>query len=117
MATVSLLNKSELIKGHRLDAIFYQPIYLDNEKILKSSDFITFKEACVVVDGPFGSDVHASEYTEEGIPFLRTEEVSPWGIDELKLVFISPEKHESIKRSEVKYKDVVLTKTGVYFGW
>jgi len=118
MAQISIVKYKSLIEGKRIDSEFYSPEQIQNEKLIRSFETIQFgnKELFIVSDGPFGSDVHSDEYVEEGIPFLRTEEINEIGIDETKVVSITKLKHEKIIRSEVKFEDLVLTKTGVYYG-
>ena len=49
---------------------------------------------------------------ETGIPFIRSECVSTSGIIETKLSYISMEAHHSLRRSEVKPGDILITITG-----
>jgi len=51
-------------------------------------------------------------WREEGILFLRSECVSERGLDLSESMFIAPEAHESLKRSEVKAGDILMTITG-----
>lgn len=70
-----------------------------------------------IVDGPFGTQLHASEYTESGVPVVRIANLSFAGqfLDK-DLVFISPEKAEKIKRSEITEGDIIIAKTGATIG-
>jgi restriction endonuclease S subunit len=65
-----------------------------------------------IVDGPFGSAILGSDYADNGIPFIRVQNVTPNGFDETNLTFISIKANNKIMRSECKPGDVVITKTG-----
>jgi len=54
----------------------------------------------------------ASEYVEDGIPFFRSKNISPYNIlwDDMK--YISHEFHKKIKKSILRPGDVVIVRTG-----
>jgi type I restriction enzyme S subunit len=54
----------------------------------------------------------ASEYVEDGIPFLRSQNVEPLRINNNDLKFITPEFHRRIKKSRLTPGDVVIVRTG-----
>jgi type I restriction enzyme S subunit len=105
---------------NRMDSKFYlEQMYLGLTKMhnnplvnLVSFDSISKK----IVDGPFGSEVKADDYVEKGIPFLRVENVTDFGINLDDTVFITEEKNDSLKRSEGVKGNIVYTKTGAYYG-
>jgi len=109
---VFLIKRREL--DVRLDPVFYRPEYRDNEARIKNSGWGYDSVAQIakrIADGPFGSDLKVEEYQPEGIPLLRVTNLKTGEIDG-DLVFISPEKHNQLKRSCVYPNDVVLTKAG-----
>jgi type I restriction enzyme S subunit len=55
-------------------------------------------------------------YTEDGIPFIRSQNVLVNRLIEDDLVFISSEIHEKMKRTHTKPKDVLLNITGASIG-
>lgn len=57
-----------------------------------------------------------SIYIEDGIPFIRSQNVLVNRLIEDDLVFISPEIHEKMKRTHTKPKDVLLNITGASIG-
>ena len=66
------------------------------------------------VDGPFGSNLKASEYVDDGVPVIRGSNLS-LGLrrfDDQNFVFISEEKAVDLKRSETLPYDIVFTKKG-----
>ena len=54
----------------------------------------------------------ASEYVDEGIPFLRSLNVNPLRINKNDLKFITPEFHSRIRKSRLTPGDVVIVRTG-----
>ncbi|HET6558350.1 MAG TPA: restriction endonuclease subunit S [Prolixibacteraceae bacterium] len=74
-----------------------------------------FKNKSDLVDGPFGSSVNTRiDYIDNGeIPVIRTKNVSAKNefiFDDLK--FMTREKFETVKRSQVIPGDIILTKVG-----
>ena len=54
----------------------------------------------------------ASEYLDQGIPFLRSQNVDPLRVNDTDLKFISKEFHARLKKSELSPGDVVIVRTG-----
>lgn len=112
-----LINRGEL-KG-RLDTVFYKPLYLKNDELIKNSQWGYEKLnslALRIVDGPFGSDLKVEEYQATGVPLLRVSNIRT-GEVEGNLVFISEDKSQQLKRSTVFPNDVLLTKAGAILGY
>ncbi|MBY6093969.1 restriction endonuclease subunit S [Ferrimonas balearica] len=125
---VAILDKADGIRRKRQQAIqladdFLRSVFLEmfgdpisNPKkwrVVKLEQLVSDKKD--IVDGPFGSSVNTKvDYVENGeIPVIRTKNVSPNGefiTDDLK--FMTREKFDTVRRSEVLPGDVVLTKVG-----
>jgi type I restriction enzyme S subunit len=71
-----------------------------------------------IVDGPFGTQLHADEYIEDGeIPVVRVINLSFEGkFIEKDLVFISQQKAKQLSRSKVVPGDIIIAKTGATIG-
>lgn len=114
------LVKSSLLE-ERLDAEYYQPYHYRDLQHLERSPYSLKKLIHVssrVVDGPFGSAIKASDYVNDGVPFIRVADVTR-GEGTIKtddLIFISNEAHQKISRSKVSPNDVVIAKTGATMG-
>ncbi|NNG75057.1 restriction endonuclease subunit S [Acinetobacter sp. ANC 4277] len=75
--------------------------------------YILAKEKDAMVDGPFGSSVNtATDYVEEGIPVIRTVNITNDGFSSDNLKFMRPAKFEELKRHSVKPRDVLFSKVG-----
>ncbi len=67
-----------------------------------------------LVDGPFGSNLPASAYTEDGVPVIRGSNLS-LGVarfDSNEFVYVSDETANKLSRSLCKPGDIVFTKKG-----
>lgn len=66
------------------------------------------------VDGPFGSNLPASAYTETGVPVIRGVNLSLGGerFKDYDYKFISENFSEKLKRSSCKPNDIIFTKKG-----
>lgn len=53
-----------------------------------------------------------SEYVDSGIPFLRSKNVDPFGIDWNDIRYIRRDFHERLKKSALSPGDVVIVRTG-----
>jgi type I restriction enzyme S subunit len=54
----------------------------------------------------------ASEYVESGVPFLRSLNIEPFGVNTNDLKFITPDFHKRIKKSILRPGDVAIVRTG-----
>jgi len=54
----------------------------------------------------------ADKYVEDGIPFLRSQNIKPYFIDKSNLVFIDKAFHEKLSKSELRAGDVAIVRTG-----
>ncbi len=81
----------------------------------ESTDFQikTLDDICnKIIDGPFGSDILEEDYVEQGVPFIRVQNITEYGFEDSSLVFISEKANKRIIRSECRPGDLVFTKTG-----
>ncbi|MDI3519099.1 MAG: type restriction enzyme subunit [Caldanaerobacter sp.] len=71
-----------------------------------------------IVDGPFGTQLHADEYVEDGeVPVIRVINLSYEGkFIKNDLVFISKDKANKLIRSRVIPGDIIIAKTGATIG-
>jgi type I restriction enzyme S subunit len=63
-----------------------------------------------IVDGPFGSNLKASEYLEEGIPIVRLQNIDRNFFIDKNIKFISHEKANLLKRHSFIKGDIIITK-------
>jgi type I restriction enzyme, S subunit len=65
-----------------------------------------------IVDGPFGSNLKASEYVDEGVPIARLQNIDRHEFVHKNIRFISPEKAIQLARHSFKAGDLLITKLG-----
>lgn len=65
-----------------------------------------------IVDGPFGTQMKISEYTDHGIPIVEMEYLEGYPFYRSFSNYISEQKYQEVKRSTVLDGDIVISKTG-----
>lgn len=106
-------NEVELHKDIRLDAEHYYPYHLENlEKYKNKSKPLS--EFIIHISG--GATPLGAVYPEEGVPFLRVQNIMPNYISAAGIKYLSPSQNQEIIRSQLKKDDVLLTITGVSYG-
>ncbi len=69
-----------------------------------------------IVDGPFGSNLKASEYTDSGTPIVRIQNVKRFRFVDKNIHFVTDAKAEQLKRHSFQAGDVLITKLGEPLG-
>ena len=69
-----------------------------------------------IVDGPFGSNLKASEYTDEGVPIIRLQNIDRNRFLRKNIKFVSLDKAASLLRHSYIPGDIVITKLGAPLG-
>lgn len=54
-----------------------------------------------------------SQYIDDGIPFFRSKNIVPFGLDWSDVKYISEEFHQKIKKSRLAHGDVAIVRTGI----
>lgn len=111
------LNFSELENEFTIGSEYYKQEFVQIVDNLKESDFQKSElknSTTLITDGDHGS----TQYKESGILYLLSESINEGYIDlnGNGTRYISKELNNELKRSILKTGDVVVTKTGVYFG-
>lgn len=65
-----------------------------------------------VVDGPFGSDLKASEYVTAGVPIARLQNIDRNSFVTKNIRYLTPEKAADLSRHEFRPNDILITKLG-----
>ncbi|TAL17641.1 hypothetical protein EPN96_04820 [bacterium] len=77
---------------------------------------LAIKPKADIVDGPFGSDMKASEYIESGVPIIRLQNIDRNRFIEKNTKFISSKKAEALARHSFIAGDIVISKLGEPLG-
>ncbi|EAJ3505635.1 restriction endonuclease subunit S [Campylobacter coli] len=115
---ISVLKLSEVQKDNeskRIDSEYFKKEYLENEAIIKIKDNYAFLENFIVkMTG--GATPLGADYPDKGIPFLRVQNIMQNYFNVEDIVYISQQDDEYLKRSRLKFNDVLLTITGISYG-
>ena len=111
MKKPATIHKTEIRSGHRADTES-NPYSGDYGRYLRVNiRQVRLKEVCdrltVGHVGPMKDD-----YVQEGIPFLRSQNIEPFRLNLDDVKFISPEFHAKLRKSELKPGDVAVVRTG-----
>jgi type I restriction enzyme S subunit len=68
------------------------------------------------VDGPFGSNLKASEYHTAGVPIFKIQNIKAGYFLDKNIQFVTPEKAEQLRRHSFRYGDIIITKLGEPLG-
>ena len=111
MAVWSHVSTSNLVGAMRLDAEFWQPAYLADEKFIRAGSHValgalvsTFKKGIFYI--------LAREYADHGIPFYRSSNVGTILPKEDGLAFITSAKHRAEYKTALEAGDLMIVKTG-----
>jgi len=73
---------------------------------------IASKEKFAIVDGPFGTQLHISDFVDSGVPVIGIENVNVNDFVNQNIKYITPPKYAELKRSTIHPNDILITKTG-----
>lgn len=78
---------------------------------------VALSELCLdptseIVDGPFGSNLKASEYQDAGIPIIRLQNIDRNRFIKKNIQFVTPIKAQDLKRHSYEVGDIIVTKLG-----
>ena len=95
-----------------------EPATLQNSPMPKiiPRDQLCLKDICRSSDGlqtgPFGSQLHAHEYSDEGIPVVMPRDLVDGGISEAVIARVSPGIAERLRRHRLQPGDIILARRG-----
>lgn len=113
MAKISHIKHSDVLEARRYDAEYFKPEHLEINNELSSSGALKLSEFSNLHDGPFGSDLHSNEYTADGVPVLRMQNITNSGDVNLEnLEHISEDSADRLIKHIAYPGEVVTTKIG-----
>jgi type I restriction enzyme S subunit len=87
----------------------------DGWALVKLSDLVVDPKKDLV-DGPFGSDLKADEYTDTGVPVFKIQNIKANQFLDKKINYITKEKAKSLSRHSFISGDLIITKLGYPLG-
>ena len=98
----------------RFDAEFFRPDYLQVQRRLEEIGSRKLIDFQVNIRHP--KEIKRN-YVDNGVPFLRAQNVRPLSIDlTANPVYISEEDAERLKENMIQYKDILITRSGANAG-
>ncbi|MFT3805722.1 hypothetical protein [Arenimonas sp.] len=111
----SEVNLCELENEMTIGSEYYGPTYSVPIELLNKSGYTCepIESICsLVTDGDHGS----ADYVDDGVAFVLSEAIEEGWINKAKCRYISSSHAKTLSRSRLETGDVLVTKTGVYFG-
>mgnify|MGYP001791773485 CR=1 FL=1 len=96
-----------LLKSTFLE-MFGDPKKFDSKTVKE----IASNERYALSSGPFGSNLTSKDYKKDGVKILRGTNISSGELDLSDIKYISEDKAQELKRSEIKPDDVVIVAVG-----
>lgn len=108
------LSLSDIIQKKRFDSEYFQPDYVTNETHIRNTlnGYRKLGNIAYITDG----DHSVRKYTNSGIPFLTSENISEFNINYETERYISPVYEKTLARSRSEKNAIYITKTGRYYG-
>ena len=104
-------------KSLRIDSTYFVKESEAIDRALKKSSHFFLKKA-EVVSGPFGSTLKSHSYLQEGVPFVRVQNIKGgFEIQKNEIVYISEKDNDALKNSQLVVDDLVLSKVGNTIGY
>jgi len=97
----------------RIDAEFVKKEYLDIINLLQKKEYKLLMDTDVKILHP--SEIKR-EFVDDGIWFFRTQNLRPLRIEKSNDVYISKNDAQTLKNNEIKYGDILMTRTGANYG-
>lgn len=109
---VNVVSQKDL--SYRIDANYYSINALNDEKLIKKSDYDYLDNRLNKMAS--GGTPTGANYLEQGVLFIRTQNVKSNMVDVVDGKYISLDDDKALRRSRLKKYDVLLTITGVDLG-
>lgn len=113
MSSYSFIKKSQLEGAHRLDPEYYQPEYVNNEKIISSYDYKTLGEISEI---SYGTTPKGASFVDMGIPFVRSQNFNLLIVNKSELVYCDEKFHLENKKSAIRPEDILFAVVGSTIG-
>jgi len=114
MAQKSIVKYSDILKAKRFDAEYFKPEYLEYDLNIEKKGYWVLNEISDVLGGkrlPLNEN-----FVDEGVPYIRAEDIKNSFIDYENVPKISLELHKKLINYQTKKDDILLTIVGNSIG-
>ena len=70
------------------------------------------KEGGYLQTGPFGSQLHSHEYTDEGVPVVMPQDINGGKVDEIQISRITENRAQTLLKHRLKVGDIIIARRG-----
>lgn len=113
---ISEISKSDAIQltlSFRIDSEFFKREYLNDDKLFAKIGFEKLVKITRKINvGYVGSMVEY--YRPIGINLLQTKNIDAFFINENNVIKITPEFHQKLNKSQIKYEDILIARSGSF---
>jgi type I restriction enzyme S subunit len=85
---------------------------IPREWVIESLGESLRRNAGMIQTGPFGSQLHAHEYTTEGVPVIMPQDILEGGFDVSRIARIPEPRADELNRHRVKFGDLIFARRG-----
>jgi type I restriction enzyme M protein len=110
MAVWSEVLFDDLTRDRRLDAEYYKPVYLEQERRVKLLASKPLNSLAAVSDG--NHLTISNQFSDEGVRYLRGQDLNDFFVSDSNAVYIPEEAYDKLKRSHMFPGDVLLSIVG-----
>lgn len=111
----AIVNLSKLESALRIDAEYYDPLYLRNEKLIKKKDEKNIEN--LLIEKPqYGTTPRGGEFEDKGILFIRSQNFKNGFVDISQVVRCTDDFHKEHFISNVIKEDILIAVIGATIG-
>jgi len=113
MAVISRVEISALDPTKRIDAEYYQPVYLAEERLLGNTRRKQLRHYGDFITGPFGSEFNVENYAKDTIyRYVRGKDVKPFQIANDDNVYIPKNDYDRLNKHSLSSGDILISVVG-----
>ncbi|MEI6532981.1 MAG: restriction endonuclease subunit S [Candidatus Roizmanbacteria bacterium] len=113
MSQISHIKLKDIREARRYDAEYFKPEYLEIERKLNRENK-NLKDFDVKIYHP--NEIKREYVQENGVLFVRTQNVRPLKFDLTNEVYISKNDASRLKKNKISNNDILMSRTGANFG-
>jgi type I restriction enzyme S subunit len=108
-----IIEKHQTIRdGIAHAAVYFESLAVGERSMVPIDQILKGNPGTFIQTGPFGSQLHADEYTLDGIPVVMPQDIVKGSISTRNIARILPKKAIELSRHRMKEGDVVLARRG-----
>ncbi len=113
---VSILKLSQIVNGtlsSRLDAEFFKKDYLKSSKSIERNASDKLVNVTNKINVGFVGEM-VKHYRVDGVKLLQTKNINNFFLSDVSTVKIANSFHQELKKSQIKYEDILIARSGSF---